>query len=428
MIYDAYDPIQAALPHELDRLATLADGVPPEVRADCEARAGAFGPESEREIAYAVAGVTVKGGTAIVPIRGYIHKEVTWSSVFGRTTSSAALAHVARALKSDPDVKGVVLRVNSGGGSVRGLEVARRELIKLRDAKPVLAIADDVMGSAAYYLGSAANAVHVTPSSAVGSIGTIITFKNYAEALKAAGIKDVTVRSAEFKNIANQSEPITDKAIKELTRAATKYHNDFVSALVENLDITQEQAENMADGRTFEGTEAVDAGLAEGEASVDDLIAQLEANAESLEGGEAAPEALASIADNVRGIVAAFKAEREAAQAKVAAREAEVAAAAERQEQEALEARVTAAVNAAVEDGRVPAAQAEEYVADAKAGETFTEAAAERLEAQLGRLKAGVFLPTEDVDEDVEASADSEYTDAERAVFAQYPSLRDRLV
>lgn len=424
MIYDAFDAIQAATPSELDRLSVLAEGVDPAVRAELEARAASYEPYAEENPAYQVAGVTFRGSTAIVPIRGYIHKEVTWSSLYGRTTSTAALTVAFRALAADDDVTGVVLQVNSGGGSVRGLELARRELIKLRDVKPVLSLADDVMASAAYYLGSAANAVHVTPSSCVGSIGTIITFQNYAEALKAAGITNVTVRSTKFKNIANQAEPITPIAIEELTRTVTKYHNDFLSALTENLDITLERAQEMADGRTHEGTEAVEAGLASGEASVDELVARLEAQAEALE----SPDDVTALTTGLTELLSAFKSEVATTRAALASREAEIAAAAETRVQTDLEARVTAAVEAAVADGRVPAAQAGDYVADAKIGESFDAAAADRLEAQLGRLKAGVFLPTEEVEEEVEASAEDGLTEAEREAYAQYPSLRDRLV
>lgn len=439
MIADLFDPVQASTPTEIERVRATLEAVDPAVRAECEARAVslAAGPDPAAEAAYAAANVTFRDGTAIVPIRGYMHKDITWSSVYGRTTSSRALAAAFDRLAADDDVDGVVLYVDSGGGSVRGIEMARRAMIRLRDAKPTAALADDVMASAAYYVASAAGSVHVTPSSTVGSIGAMISFMNISGALEKAGIRNVVVRSAPYKAIANSTEPITDEAVEQLTSVVSKYHSDFVSALVENLDITHEQAEAMANGKTHEGTDAVEAGLATGEATLDEVVANVQAVLTDDEAAVPAAfaEAVTPLIDHVKAMSDSLAEARAAVQefkqreADIATREAEAHAAAEAAEQVGLSGRVEAAIDAAVASGRIPAASADEWAADAREGEgddaRFTEAAVARLEVQLGRLAPSAAL-TENIEEE-EAAAEPEASETEREVFAQYPSLRGRL-
>src|SRR4029077_10507253 len=90
---------------------------------------------------------------------------------------------------ADPDIKIVLLHITSPGGTVVGTPELANSVGKLAETKYVYAFADDLMCSAAYWIGSQADAIYSTPSARIGSVGVLMQFPDITEALKLEGVK-----------------------------------------------------------------------------------------------------------------------------------------------------------------------------------------------------------------------------------------------
>ena len=111
------------------------------------------------------------GSLAVIPIFGVISRRVSIMTLFSGATSSQKLtASIRRAIK-DEDVSAIVLDIDSPGGVVPGIPELAAEIRAAREKKPIVAVANSMAASAAYWLAASASEVVVTPSGQVGSIG-----------------------------------------------------------------------------------------------------------------------------------------------------------------------------------------------------------------------------------------------------------------
>src|SRR4029453_14892345 len=115
-------------------------------------------------------------------------------------------------LMKDPAVKGVVLDVDSPGGSVYGVRELADEIRAARGQKPVEAVANAFMASAAYYIGSAAEKVWVTPSGSAGSIGVYDAHVDLSKFTETMGEKWTFVSYGDNKLLGNPFEPLSEEA------------------------------------------------------------------------------------------------------------------------------------------------------------------------------------------------------------------------
>jgi len=154
----------------------------------------------------------VKGKVVTVPLYGYIsHKASIWSAL-GFETSSETFAGWLEDLAANADVGAIVIDVDSPGGTAAGLSGVTDKIYALRGKKPIIAVASDLMASAAYYLGSAADEVIADPDSLTGSIGTIGVHVDWSAALEKAGLKVTMIYAGKYKSEGNPYEPLTDEA------------------------------------------------------------------------------------------------------------------------------------------------------------------------------------------------------------------------
>ena len=183
-------------------------------------------------------GTTIKGG-------GNLAK---WYGMAELDTFNADLAKA----KVDPEVRGIVLDVASGGGYLTGIEETANEVKNIADNfKPVMTYTDSMMGSAAYYVGSGASVVYATPSSMIGSIGSFVAFQDVSAFMEKFGIKMHVFRSGEHKGVGidgvskNQA-----KHIQERVETAGETFRSFVSSRRSLI-----KSEDMQ-GQAYFGTEA----------------------------------------------------------------------------------------------------------------------------------------------------------------------------
>jgi protease-4 len=169
--------------------------------------------------------------------------------------------------QEDPNVRAVVLRVNSPGGGVTASDLMHRRLAQFKKEcpVPVVALIEDVGASGAYYVACGADTVLVTPTSVTGSIGVIVQTFSLAGTLAKLGIETRAVTSGAMKDMASPFKPLSADDQKVLQAMVTEFYDRFVDVVAAGRPkLGRETVKALADGRIYTGTQAVANGLADG--------------------------------------------------------------------------------------------------------------------------------------------------------------------
>ena len=164
-------------------------------------------------------------------------------------------------LAADESVRGVVIHIDSPGGTVVGGEDLYKGLRRIAEHKPVAAVMGTVATSAAYMAGVGADRVFVREGTITGSIGVILQSANVVELLNKIGVEPVTIKSSELKGVPSPVEPLTEKGREATREVVGDLYDFFVDIVAERRDFDRDTALQLADGRVFAGRQALDAGL-----------------------------------------------------------------------------------------------------------------------------------------------------------------------
>ena len=273
----------AILPEKLALIAELLESHERGVRYTADEireriGAAASRPQARRE-----------GAVAVLPIRGTISRRAGLLTDASGGTSVDSITSSLRAAVADPQVKAIVLDVDSPGGSVQGVPELASEILAARDSKWITAIANDMAASAAYWIASACSEVVVTPSGEVGSIGVFCAHADYSAAYEAAGVKNTLIRAGKYKAEANPWEPLTDDARAAIQSTVDDYYSMFVAAVAKGRGTTPAAVRGgYGEGRILTAKAAVSEGLADRIATLDDVLQRLGAAPSSSPRGSAA--------------------------------------------------------------------------------------------------------------------------------------------
>jgi ClpP class serine protease len=206
---DPFDtPLGALRALQREPLAMRLDDVPELV--DQIRSAAALGLFSDGPARGRRAPLAVQDGVAIIPIRGTILPHGTALSTFLGFASVEGIRELFRSAQARPDVQAILFEVDSPGGRVDGLADLADEIHAARGGKPLVALAADSAYSAAYFLASAADEVHVTQSGGVGSIGTIALHIDESQALEQEGLKITAITSGTKKAVLAPFAPLSE--------------------------------------------------------------------------------------------------------------------------------------------------------------------------------------------------------------------------
>lgn len=223
-----------------------------------------------------------QGVVAVVPVVGVVATRLSWiEELFGISSANPHRIAAAVALAiADPDVKAVVLAVDSPGGQTTGVPECAEAIFAMRGKKPILAQVIGMCASAGYWIASAADDISVTPSGMVGSVGAYMYHEDWSEAYAKAGIKPTYIKRGAFKAEFNAEFPLTDEAkahVQELVDDAYDLFTKFVAkARGVGLDVVQ--GEKFGEGRVFMAQRAVERGLADRVRTLGDTFAAIGAN------------------------------------------------------------------------------------------------------------------------------------------------------
>lgn len=250
----AIDPDSLAWAAVCDVLALRAEG---EALSDSEIsariEAARNGPRS---------GGSRSGTVAIIPVYGVITPRANLMSAMSGGTSAEELGSTIAAAMSDPEVDGVVFDVDSPGGNVQGIDEVASAIRSYRGQKPMVAIANHMAASAAYYIASAADEVVVTPSGAVGSIGVIAAHQDISEAQAKLGVRTTVLSAGKFKAEGSQFAPLSDEARAAFQGELDTFYGMFVRAVAKGRGVSVDAVRSgYGQGRVVLAKAALEAGM-----------------------------------------------------------------------------------------------------------------------------------------------------------------------
>lgn len=180
-------------------------------------------------------------------------------------------------IENDPSVRGIILSVNtSGGGVFESAQIASR-LDRLQDefGLPIYVSMGSMAASGGYYIAAGADRIFASRQTWTGSLAAVISSLNFSGLMEEWGIEDQTVASGEHKTLGSATIPMSagDRAI--LQSLVDNAHDDFVEVIARGRGMDEAQARNLADGRIFDGIQALEAGLIDEIGYQEDAIAAM---------------------------------------------------------------------------------------------------------------------------------------------------------
>lgn len=204
---------------------------------------------------------------AVVPVYGAL-KPAELLQIRNRVSRAAA----------DSNVGAIVLHIDSPGGTVAGTPETAAAVASAARQKRVIAVADTLAASAAYWIASQAGEIAVTPSGDVGSIGVIAAHMDLSKLLSDFGIAVTLITSGKYKGEFNPFGPLSDESKAYMQQLVDETHGDFVRAVAEGRKTSQQTVrESFGQGRVFDARRALKAGMVDRIATLDDVVADASA-------------------------------------------------------------------------------------------------------------------------------------------------------
>ena len=194
-----------------------------------------------------------------VPLTGIIYLgESDW---MGDTSSAVSALRAIRRATHDPDVEGIILEVDSGGGGITASDVIYKALLDFKQAhkgRVVVTLMGDVAASGAYYVSLASDVIIAHPTTITGSIGVIMESCNIQELAAKIGIHDVTFKSGANKDLLNPFHEVTPAQTNMLQGVIDTLHSRFVHLVAESRKLPEADVRALADGRIFTADDALE--------------------------------------------------------------------------------------------------------------------------------------------------------------------------
>ena len=222
--------------------------------------------------------VTVEDGSGgkivILEVEGMILNVRTGGFLQAQENDLSLFAQQLKKAQSDSSVKAIVLRINSPGGTVSASDLMYDEVKRFKQAtnKPVVASAQDIAASGAYYVSCAADKIVVQPTSVVGSIGVIFNTFDISGTLDKIGAKTNVIKSGPLKDMGSPFKAMDDNERAVMQAMVNEYYARFKEIVKSNRKLDDTTLAAVSDGRVFTGLRAVELHLADQAGSLRDAI------------------------------------------------------------------------------------------------------------------------------------------------------------
>lgn len=221
---------------------------------------------------------------AILRLHGPI---IPRADMFTEISGGASLDRFRRAFRevaADQAVAAIILDIDSPGGDVSLVAETAAEIRAAQRAdRPIIAVANTLAASAAYWIATAADEIAVSPSGMVGSIGVYMLHEDLSEALKAEGIRPTFIFEGPRKIEGNPFEPLDETARRALQKEVRGFFDMFVADVAKGRNVAasvvradpEENDEHFGGGRVVHAREAVRLGMADRVATLEETISQV---------------------------------------------------------------------------------------------------------------------------------------------------------
>lgn len=201
--------------------------------------------------------------TALIRLSGVIDAQ-------GDARAEYIIENLNQALK-DNNTKGVILLINSPGGSPVQSGIIYDEIMRLRKKypnKPIYAVVEEMCASGAYYVAAATNQIFVDKASLVGSIGVLMDGFGFVDTLKKLGVERRLLTSGEHKGMLDPFSPKKEEDLAHAKSMLTEIHEQFINAVKQGRKDKLSQNPDLFSGLFWTGSKSIELGLADGFGSV----------------------------------------------------------------------------------------------------------------------------------------------------------------
>jgi protease-4 len=189
-------------------------------------------------------------------------------TIMGQETMNKAL----QSAREDRNIKAVVLRINSPGGSALTSDLIWREVEKTAKEKPVVVSISDVAASGGYYIATPATYIIAQPTSITGSIGVFGTLPNASDLAEQWGVSSYTLSTHERSATYSPLRPLSDSFRAELTEGIEQTYQTFLERVASGRSMSIESVDAIAQGRVYLAPKALELGLIDEIGTLEDAI------------------------------------------------------------------------------------------------------------------------------------------------------------
>lgn len=200
-----------------------------------------------------------KDGVGIIELKGLI------------VSSEQILRHLTE-FRNNPNVKSIVLRIDSPGGAVGAAQEIYQEVKRTNEVKPVVASMGSMGASGGYYAALGADNIIANPGTMTGSIGVIVKFPNLEGLFEKIGYKSVVIKSGPLKDVGASNRPISEEERTLMQDLIDNVYNQFVRDIAAARSMPEETIFELADGRIYTGEQALEVGLIDSLGNFTDAI------------------------------------------------------------------------------------------------------------------------------------------------------------
>ncbi len=209
------------------------------------------------------------GNIALIYAQGEIHS----GNVSNNTIAGDEYVKLIREARQDKDIRAIVFRVNSPGGSALASESIWRELSLARKSKPVIVSMGDYAASGGYYIACMADSIFAEPQTLTGSIGVFTILPNMEGFFnKKLGITFDGVKTGQYADLGSVSRPLTEKEKALVQRSVDTIYNTFKHRVAEGRKLQAEVVDSISQGRVWTGRQALKLGLVDRLGGLQDAI------------------------------------------------------------------------------------------------------------------------------------------------------------
>lgn len=229
------------------------------------------GSDASKELPY-----QIQNGMAVLPIYGPIFGKANLMTQLSGATSMEQFRKDFKMAVGDDNVKSILLDIDSPGGTSDQIAEGGEEIYEARSAKPIYALANDQIGSAAYWLATQASHLYGTSSGEVGSIGAFTVHKDQSAADANAGFKYTIISAGKYKTEGNPHEPLSKDGREYRQEVINELNDEFVSAVARGRSVDVDKVDrDYGQGRMVPNKKALVRGMIDGIRNYDELSTEI---------------------------------------------------------------------------------------------------------------------------------------------------------